>query len=136
MSTVLRFVTKFASVIVSTLHCFDRVIFKGHLAMAAPSELERFVDYMLKVRRCHFMNVLAPKYSQGLVEHAQRFARKAGRTYLYRTGSFHKDQWAEQLLREDARSDTVAVRIAAITQLRELHDRPERILPLLLAGSL
>ena len=50
MSTVWRFVTKFASVIVCTLHCFDRVIFKGHLAMAAPSELERFVDYVLKVR--------------------------------------------------------------------------------------
>src|SRR6476646_6035808 len=100
MGTVWRFVTKFASIIVGTLHCFDGVIFKGHLAMAAPKELERFVDYVLKVRRCHFMNVLAPQYSEGLVEHAQRFARKAGRTYLYRTGSFAKDKWAEQLMRE------------------------------------
>jgi hypothetical protein len=100
MNTVWRFLTKFARVIVCTLHCFDRVIFKGHLAMAAPSELERFVDYVLKVRRCHFIKVLAPQFSEGLVEHAQRFARKAGRTYLYRTGSFRKDKWAEQLIRE------------------------------------
>src|ERR1700761_5966707 len=100
MSTVWRFLTKFASLIVGTLHCFDRVIFKAHLAMAASSELERFVDYVLKVRRCHFMKVIAPQWSERLVEHAQGAARKAGRTYLYRTGSFKKDQWAERLIRE------------------------------------
>lgn len=100
MDTVCRFLTKFASLIVCTLHCFDRVIFKGHLALASPRELERFVDYLLKVRRSHFMKVLAPAYSDRLVEHAQRLAKKAGRTYLYRTGSFRKDHWAEQLIRE------------------------------------
>ena len=42
MSTVWRFLVKFASMLVCPLHCFDRVIFKGHLAMAAPAELERF----------------------------------------------------------------------------------------------
>ena len=100
MSTVWRFLTKFASLIVGTLPCFDRVIFKGHLALAAPAELERFVDWVLKVRRCHFLNELAPHWSERLVEHAQRFAAKAGRTYLYRSGSFKKDHWAEQLIRE------------------------------------
>jgi hypothetical protein len=100
MNTVWRFLTKFASLLVCTLHCFDRVLFKGHLAMASPRELERFVDYVLKVRRSHFIKVLAPRYADRLVEHAQRFARKNGRTYLYRTGSFRKDHWAEQLIRE------------------------------------
>jgi hypothetical protein len=100
MSAVWRFATKFASLLVGTLHCFDRVIFKGHLALASAAELERFVDWVLKVRRCHFMKVLAPQYSEQLVAHAQAAARKAGRTYLYRTGSFKKDQWAEQLIRE------------------------------------
>lgn len=100
MSTVWRFLTKFTSLIVCTRHCFDRVIFKGHLAMASPRELERFVDYVLKVRRSHFIKVLAPGYSDRLLEHAQRFAKKAGRTYLYRTGLFRKDHWAEQLIRE------------------------------------
>jgi hypothetical protein len=100
MSTVWRFVTKFASLIVFTLHCFDRVIFKGHLAMAAPKELERFVDYVLRVRRSHFIKDIAPQWSQTLVEHAQRFAQRHGRTYRYRTGFFKKDQWAEALIRE------------------------------------
>jgi hypothetical protein len=100
MSTVSRFLTKFASLILCTLHCFDRVIFKGHLTMAAPSKLEMFVDYVLRVRRCHFIKVLAPQYSETLVRHAQAMARRAGRTYLYRTGSFKKDQWAERIIRE------------------------------------
>jgi hypothetical protein len=100
MSTVWRFLLKFASIVACPLHCFDRVIFKGHLAMAAPSELERFVDWVLKVRRVHFINDIAPQWSERLVVHAQAFARKAGRTYLYRTGSFKKEQWAQQLIRE------------------------------------
>ena len=100
MSTVWRFLTKFASLIVCTLHCFDRVIFKGHLAMSSSRELERFVDYVLRVRRSHFIMVLAPEYSDRLVEHAQRFAKKNRRTYLYRTGSFRKEHWAQQLIRE------------------------------------
>jgi hypothetical protein len=100
MTTVWRFLIKFASVIVGHLHCFDRVIFKGHLAMAAPSKLEMFVDWVLRVRRCHFMNVVAPQYSDRLVRHAQQTAQRAGRTYCYRTGSFKKDKWAETLIRE------------------------------------
>jgi hypothetical protein len=100
MSTVCRFVVKFASLIVGTLHCFDRVLFKGHLPLASVEELERFVDYVLKVRRADFAETIAPQYSDGLVEHAKRFARKRGRTYLYRNGSFRKDEWAQQLLRE------------------------------------
>ncbi len=101
MDTVWGFVAKFASLIVCTLHCFDRVIFKGHLAMAAPAELERFVDWVLKVRRCHFIKVIAPEWSERLVQHAQEVARQAGRAYLYRTGSFNKQHWAEGLLRAE-----------------------------------
>ena len=82
MNTVWPFLAKFASLIVCILHCFDRVIFKGHMAMSAPKELERFVDYVLRVRRCHFIKVLAPQWSDRLVEHAQRWARKHKRTYL------------------------------------------------------
>jgi hypothetical protein len=32
MTTVWPFLAKFASLIVCMLHCFDRMIFKGHLA--------------------------------------------------------------------------------------------------------
>ena len=105
MSTVSRFLIKFASLIVCTLHCFDRVIFKGHLALSAPGELEYFVDCVLRVRRSHFMKTMAPQYSDRLVAHAQGWARKAGRTYMYRTGQFRKDEWAHNLIRDQGISE-------------------------------
>ena len=100
MKTVCRFLAKFANLILCTLHCFDRVLFKGHLSLAAPRELQYFVDCVLKVRRSDFMKTLAPQFSDRLAEHAQRWARKAGRVYQYRTGQFRKDEWAQNLIRD------------------------------------
>jgi hypothetical protein len=105
MKTVWRFLTKFASLICAVLHSFDRVIFKGRLPIQWVEELERFVDFHLKVRRDYFMKTLAPAYSEQLVEHAKRLARQQGCTYLYRTGSFRKEQWARQLLLQQRISD-------------------------------
>jgi hypothetical protein len=105
MKTLSRFVSKFTSVIVAVLSCFDRVIFKGHLALAAPCELEYFVDRILKVRRTDFMKTMAPQYSDRLVAHAQNRAQKNGRTYVYRTGQFRKDEWAQNLIRDQGISE-------------------------------
>jgi hypothetical protein len=105
VKTLSRFITKFTSLIVAVLSCFDRVIFKGHLALAAPSELEYFVDCVLNVRRTDFMKTLAPRYSDRLIGHAQGRARKAGRTYEYRTGQFRKDEWAQNLIRDQGISE-------------------------------
>jgi hypothetical protein len=98
MKTLSRFVVKFTSLIVAVLSCFDRVIFKGHLALSAPCKLEYFVDCVLKVRRGDFMKTLAPQYSDRLVAHARNWAAKADRTYAYRTGQFRKDEWALNLI--------------------------------------
>ncbi|MGZ3357346.1 MAG: hypothetical protein ACXVBO_21190 [Isosphaeraceae bacterium] len=105
MKTLSRFISKFTSLIVAVLSCFDRVIFKGHLALAAPWELEHFVDCVLKVRRSDFMKTMAPQYSDRLIEHAQKWARKSGRTYEYRTGQFRKDEWARHLIRDQGISE-------------------------------
>ena len=82
MKTLSRFVAKFTSLIVAVLSCFDRGIFKGHLALAAPCELEYFVDRILNVRRSDFMKTMAPQYSDRLVAHAQNWAQKVARSYV------------------------------------------------------
>src|SRR5215469_10857831 len=105
MKTVSPFLVKFADLIVCTLHCFDRVIFKGHLALAAPSQLEKYVDLDLKVRRSDFMKITAPRYSDRLVDHARTWAQKARRTYEYRTGQFRKEDWAYRLIRDQGISE-------------------------------
>lgn len=98
MSQVCAFVTKFASLISCVLSCFDRVIFKGYLPLCRVSELERFVDCELKMRRMDFIKQAAPRYADRLVEHAQQFAAKHRRPYEYHGGKLDKDRWAKQQL--------------------------------------
>ena len=69
MKTLSRFVTKFTSLIVAVLSCFDRVIFKGYLSITNGAALEGFVDHILKIRRIDFMD-FAQEQSQLLVDHA------------------------------------------------------------------
>ena len=37
---------------------------------------EKFVDYVLKIRRDEFLDKVGPKWSKRLVEHAEVFAKK------------------------------------------------------------
>jgi hypothetical protein len=60
MKTVCSFLTKFSSLIAWVHSCFDRVIFKGHLPISQPATFERFVDYVLKIRRTDFLKVRGP----------------------------------------------------------------------------
>jgi hypothetical protein len=98
MKTVCTFLVKFANIISCTLSCFDRVIFRGHLPISRPFELENFVDYVLEMRRTDFMNKLAPHWSNRLIAYAKGFAEKAGRLYEHRRGNVDKDAWAKAQL--------------------------------------
>jgi hypothetical protein len=96
MNIVCTFLVKFASVISWTLSCFDRVLFKGHLPISRPYEIENFVDYVLKMRRADFMEKVVPQWSNRLVQYAKGFAQKAGRLYEYHQGEIDKDAWAKK----------------------------------------
>jgi hypothetical protein len=98
MKTLCSFFAKFASLISWTLSCFDRVIFKGHLPISRISEFERFVDYVLNIRRADFLKNLAPLWSDRLVEHSKQVAKKCGRTWEYYGGDIDKDAWAKEQL--------------------------------------
>jgi hypothetical protein len=129
MKTVCSFVTKFASLISWTLSCFDRVIFKGHLPISRTSEFERFVDYVLKIRRADFLKNLGPEWSERLVEHSKQFAQKGGRPWEYHAGDVDKDAWAkEQLARSPLLEGLVGVlcvmEACATFKLAPAKDRP------------
>jgi hypothetical protein len=98
MKTACSFLTKFASLISWTLSCFDRVIFKGHLPISRAEEFERFVDYVLKIRRTSFIKDLGPNWSARLVDHSKSFAQKYGRPWEYYSGDIDKDAWAKSQL--------------------------------------
>ena len=99
MKTLSRFLTKFTSLIVSVLSCFDHVIFKGHLPISNGPALEGFVDHVLKIRRCDFM-AFAEEQSEIVVDHAKRLAQEAGAEYQFLKGSHRKDKLVDRILRE------------------------------------
>src|SRR5271167_323861 len=96
MKIVCTFLVKFASVISWALSCFDRVLFKGHLPISRPFEIENFVDHVLKMRRADFMEKVVPQWSNRLVKYAKGFARQAGRLYDYQQRQIDKDAWAKK----------------------------------------
>ena len=99
MKTLSRFVTKFTSLIVAVLSCFDRVIFKGYLPITNGPALEGFVDHVLKIRRCDFM-AFAEKQSETLVNFAKRLAQEAGAEYRFLQGFHRKDKLVDEILRQ------------------------------------
>ncbi|HEY4328430.1 MAG TPA: hypothetical protein VGN88_01740 [Phycisphaerae bacterium] len=94
------FLSKYNHCVVSRLHCFDRVIFKGYLpGLTYLAGVRQFVDVHLKIRRKDFM-AWAKVQSQHIVEHAQTLAQKANRPYLYLQGRQRKEKLVSDLLRE------------------------------------
>src|SRR5262249_61954897 len=99
MKTLITFVTKFLTLIVSTLSCFDRVLFKGYLPFRDARSLERFVDYVLKIKRKDFLK-FAEKQSERVVEHAKQLARSQGAPYRFLKGKHRKDDLAHKIALE------------------------------------
>ena len=125
------FVKKFTHLIIGTLSCFDRVIFKGHLPFGGDAHLNLFVDRVLKIRRKDFIPMLE-KLSQTLVAHAKGLAEAAGRPYEYRQGKFRKESFIENIIRRDSvREGLVAVLCCQETcrtvKLRHAGGRPELV---------
>jgi hypothetical protein len=99
MKTLSCFLTKFTSLIVSVLSCFDRVIFRGHLPISNGPALEGFVDHVLKIRRCDFM-AFAEKESETVVDHAKRLVQETGAEHHFLKGYHRKDKLVDRILRE------------------------------------
>ena len=99
MKTLSHFVTKFTSLIVAVLSCFDRVIFKGYLSITNGAALEGFVDHILKIRRIDFMD-FAQEQSQLLVDHAKHLVEKLNAEFHQPRGKVRKDKLVDEILRK------------------------------------
>jgi hypothetical protein len=126
-----KFISKFATVIVAVLSCFDRVIFKGHLPFGSDKHLNGFVDGVLKMRRTDFINLLNEQ-SERLVKLAQDIAQREGRPYRYLTGKCRKQTLIDQMIRDEKLSDgLVAVLCCQETcrtvKLKHARSRPELV---------
>src|SRR5881397_3444991 len=93
------FLTKFAASIVAVLCCFDRVIFKGHLPFGGDAQLNRFVNFVLKMRRKDFPDWCQQR-SDELVAHAMAFATEHDAPYVYLQGRHRKEDLVQQTIRQ------------------------------------
>lgn len=90
------FIQKFAAKITSTLDCFDRVIFKGHIRPLSFGEgMEKFLAQQgLLIKD---FGKLAQTQSDRLVLHAKAVAAKAKRPYRYLPSKIRKDDDARRV---------------------------------------
>ncbi len=112
-----NFTEKFASSIVSALHCHDRVIFKGYLPFGRDNHLNGWVDGCLKMRRKDFLPFVE-KQSQALVDHAREQAQNAGVPYLRLEGRSKKEKLVQQILRERPREQGLVTVLQAMETCR------------------
>lgn len=104
MSATNPFLVKFASSIIASLGCHDRVIFKGYLPFLDEPHLNRFVDHTLGIPRKDFLAFLEEK-SDLLVAHAKDLAAQHDAPYIYREGRYRKEDLVQQLIRERRAAD-------------------------------
>jgi len=129
MST--NFTQKFASSIVSTLGCHDRVIFKGYLPFGLDDHLNAWVDGCLKIRRKDFIPFVEEQ-SQALVDHARSEAAKAGVAYHALKGQPKKEKLVRDLLRGSSMREGLitvlqVMEICRTVELRHGQGRPHLI---------
>jgi hypothetical protein len=103
------FLERHQAQIQGVLHCFDRVILRGHLPMAAPGYFSTWL-YSKKIslnvpRLCaagwRAYKEVVPELSAQLKAHAQTIAEKAGRPYKHLTTSQPMEQQARTMAQKE-----------------------------------
>lgn len=123
-----KFLAKHNDSIITTLGCFDRLLFKGYLPFGGDSHLNQFVD-RLNIRRKDFLPLVEPM-SERLVQHAQAMCQQANAPYHYLQGKQRKEQLIDKIIRE-RKIETGLVAVLCVQEtcrtvkLRYGKDRPK-----------
>lgn len=89
------FLDKHQPAVTGVVSCFDRVIFKGHLSLNLPHNLEVFLaqrGWLLKD-----FKTVAPRLAEQLKQHAQQTAHAAGRPYIYLDRHLRKEDLVSKI---------------------------------------
>jgi hypothetical protein len=107
-----RFLAKHADKITGVVACFDRVNFKGYLPLNWPEALERLMaDSGVLIKD---FKEFTSKYSRRLVDHAQGFAKEAGRPYEHLNRKIRKEDAARAIAERDGVTEGLVCVFGAI----------------------
>ena len=111
-----KFVAKHAATTTGTLSCFDRLLFKGHLALGYEKAMEDF----LEKRGILFKHLkgFVLQQAERLKVHAHAVADKAGRPWQYFTSPVRKDQRARQIAARDGITEGLVCVFATVEPCR------------------
>jgi hypothetical protein len=98
-----KFLAKHAAVTTGTISCFDRLLFKGHLALGYDKALDGFLRAHGVLLKDYKPFVL--RQTERLKAHAHAVAERAGRPWEYLPSPIRKDQRARALAERDGITD-------------------------------
>src|SRR5262245_23223611 len=122
-----KFVAKHAALTTGTLSCFDRLLFKGHLALGYPHGMEDFLNHHGVLFKQLKPFVL--RQAERLRTHSHALAEKAGRPSQYCESPVRKDQRAREIASRDGITDGLVCVFATVEPCRSFrlaygHGRP------------
>jgi hypothetical protein len=114
-----KFVAKHAAATTGTLSCFDRLLFKGHLALGYDKALDPFL-------RTHgvLMKDFKPfvlQLADRLQAHAHAVAERAGRPWEYLAAPVRRDQGARAVAVRDGITDGLVCVFATVEPCRSVR---------------
>jgi hypothetical protein len=105
---MLKFLDSFQDKITGVLHCFDRLVFHGHLPVGSTQGMEVFLNQQGVLYKD--LKTFMPRQADRLKKHAEQFAARVGRPYIYLDRPVRKEDLAREMAINDGlRSGLVAV---------------------------
>jgi len=114
-----KFVNKHAPAITGTLSCFDRVLFRGRLALGYPHGMEAFLDHRGVLFK-HLKRFVLQQADR-LKAHARAMAEQAGRPWEYLPSPTRKDLRARDIAARDAITDGLVCVFATVEPCRSFR---------------
>jgi len=107
--------------ITGVLHCFDRLIFRGHLPLTSTSYMSSFLNHHNVLLKD--LKSFLPRHAARLKEHAEAFAAKAGRPYRYLNTHQRKNDEARAMVEQDGIEQGLVCVFAAVEPCRSFAMR-------------
>jgi hypothetical protein len=96
---VKRFIRQYSEKITGVISCFDRVLFKGYLPLGWGEAMEHFLALQgLKIKD---FGKFVQQQSQRIADHAEQFATRSHRQYIYLNGPHRKEALAKDIAQRE-----------------------------------
>jgi hypothetical protein len=128
-----RFTRQYSKLITGVISCFDRILFKGYLPIGWGDSMEGFL--MRQGLRIKDFARFVQKQSRRLAEHAQRFAERSGRPYLYLNGPHRKEALVQKLIETEGLQQGLVCVMRAVEPCQSFKLMPGKGRPRLVAAT-